>query len=180
MESASNKRIKLTKPLSRLLRDFGKGDAKLKMQKPRQRLGSLYKTLDNGDDQMKLPMRYVVPVVLALIAFAVWRQYFDTLSFSELVGKQQNAKVSIFMNLFDFDTSLTRHDVARLQKRASYWERRIDEVNRIQDPAKWQVENEKLLAEMLEDPSIKKIAHKTLGISKDAFFGTIKAISAFK
>ena len=128
---------------------------------------------------MKLPVKYVVPIVLALLAFSVWRQYFDTLSFSELVGKQQNAKVSIMVNLFDFDTSLTRHDVTRLRKRSRYWERRIDEVNSIQDPAKWQVENEKLLAEMLEDPSMKKIAKKTLGISKDAFFGTIKAISAF-
>jgi len=129
---------------------------------------------------MKLPIKYLVPVVLALLALSAWRYFYDTLSFSELVGKQQNAKVSIMVNLFDFDTSLTRYDVARLKQRSRYWERRINEVHAIQDPAKRQVENEKLLAEMLEDPSIKKIANKTLGISKDVFFGTIIAISAFK
>lgn len=129
---------------------------------------------------MKIPMKYVTPVAIALLAFFAWRYFFDTLNFSELVGKQQNAKVSIVVNLFDFDTSLTRYDVARLKQRSSYWERRINEVNSIQDPARWQIENEKLLAEMLEDPSMKKIAKKTLGISKDAFFGTVKAISAFK
>jgi hypothetical protein len=136
--------------------------------------------MDKGNDQMKLPLKYMMPVVLALLAFFVWKYFFDTLSFSELVGRQQDPRISIMVNLFDFDTALTRYDVARLKKRSRYWERRANEVNAIRDPTQRQIENEKLLAEMLEDASIKKIANKTLGISKDAFFEIIKAIIAFQ
>ena len=95
----------------------------------------------------------------------------DTLMFSEIVGETNDPKVSIFVNLFDFDTGLTRYDIYNLSKNNDYWRDRILKVHAIQNPQLREVENEKLMAEMMKDPTMKKIARKVLG------FGTQTALA---
>lgn len=96
--------------------------------------------------------------------FAVYYVFIDTLSFSQLIGKTQSPKATIFINLFDFDTGLTRYDIYQINKRSDYWERRIREVQSIQDARAREKANEELMAEMMEDPSLKKVIRKFLGL----------------
>lgn len=98
--------------------------------------------------------------------------YVETLMLSEIVGKTDNNLANIAINLFDYDTGLTRHDISQLKSKKEYWMKRTNEVDSIIDPAIKQEETEKLLDEMLEDPTMKKIFKGTLSKTSD-FIGEI-------
>ena len=117
-------------------------------------------------------------VLIALIILAVTYYYFfiSTLSISQIVGKQGSAQSTIILNLFDFDTGLTRYDMYRLAQKSDYWNMRIRQVNSIQDPNRRNIENEKLLAEMMEDPVLKKITRKVLGFGGKVSFSILQTI----
>ena len=83
--------------------------------------------------------------------------YVKTLMLSEIVGKPENDFVRLLVNLGDFDTGLTRHDLSQLYSKKDYWLKRINEVDNIIDPNIQAKESEKLLAEMMDDQAIKKI-----------------------
>jgi len=85
------------------------------------------------------------------------RNYVDTLMLSEIVGHSDNDIVNILVNLGDFDTGLTRHDISNLKSNGNYWINRMNEVNAIQDSELQQQANIKLMAEMMEDPTMKKV-----------------------
>ena len=74
---------------------------------------------------------------------------------SEIIGEDVDSQASILINLFDFDTELTRYDVHNLESKVPYWEKRLREVDSITDSRRKNREYEKLIAEMMEDPSMK-------------------------
>lgn len=114
-----------------------------------------------------------------LIVFSIWYVFIATLSISQLVGKTNSPTATIFINLFDFDTGLTRYDVYNLKARAPYWEKRMKQVASINDPNVRQIENEKLLAEMMQDPPYKKIARKFFGLSGKSALAILEGIKIF-
>ncbi len=117
--------------------------------------------------------------IVILIIFSIWYIFIDTLSISQLVGKTNSPTATIIINLFDFDTGLTRYDIYNLKARAPYWEKRMKQVASIKDPNQRQIENEKLLAEMMQDPPFKKIARKFFGLSGKSALAILKGITGF-
>lgn len=111
-----------------------------------------------------------------LAVFSYWYFFIDTLKLTQITGKPDNPYASIFVNIIDFDTGLTRYDVYNLSRKSNYWQSRIRDVSAIQDPQKREFENTKLLAEMMEDPSIKKIMKKFIGFGADAALSILKTI----
>jgi len=122
----------------------------------------------------------LVIAVVAVIGYLGYYFFVDTLMLTEIIDAGPNPRVRILVNLFDFDTDLTRYDIHRLKQKAPYWERRMDEVLRIPDERRQQEEYELLVAEMMEDPVMKKIARKFLSLGSAAAKGTLEAIKSFK
>lgn len=102
----------------------------------------------------------LIPVSLFFFGFVFYYFFVDTLLISEITGKTQSAKANIFINLFDFDTGLTRYDVYHINKKSDYWNKRMREVQSISDMKERERANDELVAEMLQDPSLKKITRK--------------------
>ena len=95
---------------------------------------------------------------------------------SEIVEETGNNKIDILINIFDFDTGLTRHDIHRLKTTKDYWIQRMKEVEKIDDPYIRQTENEKLIAEMLDDPTMKKLVKGILSTGFDFAFSILEVI----
>lgn len=124
--------------------------------------------------------KVIIGIVTAtLLALSFWYFFIDTLTISELSGKNLSPRASIFINLFDFDTGLSRYDIYNLKTKSVYWEKRIQEVTSIKNPKRREVEHEKLMAEMLQDPSMKKIVKKLFGLGTNAALTVLKAVTAF-
>ncbi|MBC8427232.1 MAG: hypothetical protein H8E00_01090 [Deltaproteobacteria bacterium] len=117
--------------------------------------------------------------VVLIFGMLFWYFFIDTLSLTEVTGQPKNPIATIFVNLIDFDTGLTRYDIYNLASKSEYWERRIRQVNLIRNPQQREIENQKLLAEMIQDPSIKKIAKKLLGFSTGSAIAILRAAKAF-
>jgi len=105
----------------------------------------------------------IILSAIFLIGFATYYFFIDTLSISQLTGNTGSARANIFINLFDFDTGLTRYDIYHINIKSEYWKSRIKEVQSISDINTREKANEELVAEMMQDPSLKKIARKFLG-----------------
>jgi hypothetical protein len=95
---------------------------------------------------------------------------------SEIIDCRSNPKLNILTNLLDFDTGLTRHDINRLKNSKDYWINRMHEVEQIEDPYIRQIENEKLIAEMLEDPTMKKLVKGILSTGFNLAFSILEVI----
>jgi len=118
----------------------------------------------------------IISIVFAcVIIFFCWFYFVKTLSLTDITGMPSNPVAGLFASFVDFDTGLTRYDIHNLSNKNDYWQRRIREVMAIQNPQQRNIENEKLLAEMLEDPSIKKIAKKIMGFGTDAILSILQA-----
>jgi hypothetical protein len=125
---------------------------------------------------MKNIRSILIVFAILLGGFIYWYFFIDTLKLTQITGKSDNPLASIFINIIDFDTGLTRYDIHNLSRRHDYWQRRIGEVAAIQDLEKRNTENTKLLAEMMEDQSIKKIMNKMVGFGTDAILSILQAI----
>lgn len=106
---------------------------------------------------MKLLKIFSVVLLVSAGSFYFYHTYIDTLMLSEIIGKSQNSVLNISVSLFDFDTGLTRHDIDHISSTKDYWIKRINEVETINDVEERSKANEKLLAEMLDDPTMKKV-----------------------
>jgi len=113
-------------------------------------------------------------VVLLLAGFGYYHYFVETLMFSDIIGRTNVPVADVFVNLLDFDTGLTRYNIYNLQKKSGYWNRRIREVQSIQDYQMRKDQESKLVAEIMEDPSIKKIVRKLF------VFGTTTTLSILK
>lgn len=107
-------------------------------------------------------------VVLSIAMGTYYHYYVDTLQLSEIVDTTGDNAATILVNLFDFDTGLTRHDIRRLSEKSPHWNRRIQEVAAIKDPARRSRAEEELVAEMMRDPAAKKVLRKLLGVGLKA------------
>lgn len=114
----------------------------------------------------------IITAVIALslissMGFA--HQYYlgETLMLSQIIRSSDDPKASILVNLFDFDTGLTRYDIYNLARKGDYWEMRMRQVLSKQNPREREIENEKLIEEMMQDPTMKKIAREFLAIGWD-------------
>jgi len=114
-----------------------------------------------------------------IVGFVYWYYFVDTLKLTEITGKPNNAVAGFFVNLIDFDTGLTHCDIYNLKSKTSYWENRIQEVASITDSKRREIEHEKLVAEMMQDPSMKKIVKKIFGFGTDSILTVLKAVSSF-
>lgn len=76
---------------------------------------------------------------------------------SEIISKTDDNLTNIAVNLFDFDTGLTRHDINHLKNNKDYWIARIKEVEAIDDPDCKAKANTQLLSDMMDDPTLKKL-----------------------
>ncbi len=83
--------------------------------------------------------------------------YGETLMLSEVVGHSNNDVLNILVNMADFDTGLTRHDINYIKSNKDYWINRMNEVNAIADPELKEQANIKLIADMMENPTMKKV-----------------------
>jgi len=109
---------------------------------------------------MKIKLIIGLLVITALFAggYYLYHYYYvKTLRLSEIVGHTDNDIVNFVVNLGDFDTGLTRHDKSNLKSKRNYWINRLNEVASIADPQLQQQANVKLLAEMMDDPSMSKV-----------------------
>ena len=111
-------------------------------------------------------MKNSLIILLAFIAllttyFGYQYYYVQTLQLSEVVGKTDNSIANIAINFLDFDTGLTRNDIRRLKNNKDYWIGRMKEVEKIQDPDQKMQANAKLLSDMMDDPTLKKILKGT-------------------
>lgn len=109
------------------------------------------------------PKTIILLLTLGIGIFIYYYFFIETLSVSQLIGKTSNPQASIFINLFDFDTGLTRYDIYHINCKNNYWNSRIREINSMADPVAKEKANEELLAEIIQDPSVKKITKKFLG-----------------
>jgi hypothetical protein len=116
-------------------------------------------------------------VFLIILGGASYYYYdVDTLKFSEIVGETNDPKTDIFVNLFDFDTGLTRYDIHNLSTKSEYWKKSITEVNSIPNQQTRELETEKLYAEMMKDPTMKKITKKLIGLGSQAVYAFLNAV----
>ncbi|KKK48091.1 hypothetical protein LCGC14_3148620 [marine sediment metagenome] len=115
-------------------------------------------------------------IVICFLGFAFNYYFIDTLKISEIIEKNNNPIAEIVFNIVDFNTGLTRYDIYNLSKNSNYWEKRLREVMAIQDSNKRNLESEKLFAEMMQDPSIKKIANKLMNLGKDSLLAILNEI----
>lgn len=127
---------------------------------------------------MKSKNIFIVAFLICCIAYYYF--FLSTLMFSEVIGKTKSARANIFINLLDFDTGLTRFDLYRLSKKSDYWNMRMRNVRSIRDINRRKVEEEKLTAEMMEDPAIKKITRKLLGFSANSSMAILEAAASFR
>lgn len=102
--------------------------------------------------------------------------YINTLMFSEIVGKTDNAMANLAIKVFDFDTGLTRHDIKQLNDKKDYWIGRIKVLSEIQDADQKQQATIQLLADFLDEPAIKKLKSKLIELSPDSNLELIKNI----
>lgn len=120
--------------------------------------------------------KVVVGFIVVAIAFSSWYFFIDTLTLSEVIGKDVDSKAGIFINLFDFDTDLTRYDVHNLKSKAPYWEKRFREIDSLSDYTRRERERDKLMAEIMKDSAMKKIINKTSGFGVDAVLAILNGM----
>ena len=125
------------------------------------------------------PKTLAIGLILVIIAYAFWYYCMDTLMFSEVIGNGTDAKMGIFINLLDFNTQLSKYDVYNLKSKARKWEKRLQDIKSIRDPATRRREYEKVVREITADPSMKKVIKKVSIFGKDAVLPILEVINAF-
>jgi len=131
---------------------------------------------------LSLKVKIATILILIGIAYSAWYYYIDTLTLSEITGQSENATVDILINLFDFDTGITRHEMRQLSQKADGWNQRMNDIMLIEDQSLQQAEQAKLVAEMMRDPAFKKIAKLILKGGTKSIKGTsdfLRILTAF-
>lgn len=128
-------------------------------------------------------MRVKIILVILLLTTALASSYYyykynyiSTLMLSEIVGETDNMFANLAINIFDFDTGLTRHDIKQLNDKKDYWITRINELEEIQDADQKQQATIQLFADFFDEPAIKKIKSKLIALSPDTILELIKTI----
>lgn len=121
-------------------------------------------------------------IVILLIAgpssFGFYHYYVDTVSFAELMGKTGSPTLDIFVNLFDFDTGCTRHELQQLSSKCKVWNQEMEQILLIPDPGERDHQHTELVAEMMRDPVFKKLTQKVLGKGAQSLKGILETVSS--
>lgn len=127
---------------------------------------------------IKGPVVGIIAGTFLLVAVGAGGWYYcaETLMLSEIVGDNIAPGEAVLVNLFDFDTGLTRYDLHNLKSKSAYWDKRMEEISTIQDPLRMQAESDMLLAEMMKDPSMKKIMRKVGSQGSQLAMSVIKSM----
>lgn len=120
-----------------------------------------------------MSFKSLIGILLAVVVvIAVWFLFVDTLMLSDLTGRSAGSIETILVSMFDFDTGLSRYDVYRLRSKAPYWEARMNEFNATTD----RHVRETIMAEMVRDPSMKKIVRMLGALGASAALSVLNAI----
>ena len=128
---------------------------------------------------MKLKLIAIIVIVGGVLIGSYYyyhHNYVETLMLSEIVGHTDNPVVNIAINLGDFDTDLSRHDINVLKDNKDYWLARIQEVESIENSDLKEQASTELLSDMMEDPVLKKICSGVLQMGTSTAFGLIEIV----
>ena len=101
--------------------------------------------------------------ILALLAVAVHYVFIDTLLLSEVLPPEQGRKLFGFiLSVSNPDTGLTRWDTLSLRRQARSWEARAAEIEALPDASARQAEYQRLTADILQDPTVRKAVEKVM------------------
>lgn len=115
--------------------------------------------ITTGPMKSKIIVVALILTIVSISSFYYYKYFYvSTLMLSEVVGKTNNSGINVAVNFFDFDTGLTRHDIRQLKKNKDYWIRRIKEVDAIQNSDQKRQASLQLLSDMMDDPTLKKLA----------------------
>ena len=112
----------------------------------------------------------------------------DNVMFSEFVLEGANLDgtgtsaipgSALLWRLVDFDTGLTWCDIYALGKRAPYWVRRKNEVDRIVDVDRSRRESAALVAEMLADPQMSRAFDSLTGLAGGVLENALSLLQPF-
>jgi len=120
----------------------------------------------------------IVILVLAFLAYGVYYQYIETVRFSEIMGSSGNAAIDIFVNLLDFDTGCTRHELSALARKSQAWNVEMNRINTISDLDERNRQNTELMAEMMRDPAFRKLSQKFLVAGARGTKGLLETLAA--
>ena len=96
-----------------------------------------------------------------LASYGYYYYFVDTLNLSEIVGSSGSPAVDIIVGIVDFDTGLTRSDVHHLSRKSAEWDLELREIQKLQDVDLRKAKEDRLLAEMMDDPAFRKMAQMT-------------------
>lgn len=116
----------------------------------------------------KKSKRILIGIVIILIAFGIWYYFIDTLTISQIVGDDVSQNVDMLVNAFDFDTEISRYNFNKLKFKVAKWDKGLQEINRINDPTNRDTEREKVIEEIVSDPTVKKLMKHIPDFGKDA------------
>lgn len=119
-------------------------------------------------------------IVASVISFIYYYFFVDTLSMSQLTGKTRSNKASVLVNLFALDSGLTRYDVYHISRKKSYWNSRMKEIDSIKDVTTKNRAYDLFFEEIMQDPSIKKIAGRLSNYGVKSAKHILKTINAFR
>ena len=116
----------------------------------------------------KKSKKILIGIVIILVAFGIWYYFIDTLTMSQIVGNDVSPNVDMLVNAFDFDTEISRYNFNKLKLKVGKWDKRLQKIDRINDPASRDTEREKVIGEIVSDPTVKKLMKHIPGFGKDA------------
>lgn len=105
-----------------------------------------------------------------------WYFFGKTLRLTEIIEPQQNAYSEIALKLFDFDTGLTRYDIYTIERKVKPWQRRYQWINSLQDPKQRDLELNKLLLEISQDPVAAKFMARLSPLGPNGAFEALKGL----
>lgn len=118
----------------------------------------------------KISKKILIGIVIIHVAFGIWYYFIDTLMFPQIIGDDIDDIIQYFgilVNRLDSDTEISRYNFNKLKFKVAKWEKRLQEIDRINDLTSRDKEREKVIQEIESDPTVKKLMKHLPGIGKD-------------
>ncbi len=118
----------------------------------------------------KKSKKILIRIVIILVAFGIWYYFIDTLTFPQIIGDDIDDIIQYFdilVNRLEFDTEISRYTFNKLKFKVAKWDKRLQEIDRINDPTSRDKEREKVIQEIMSDPAVKKLTKHLPDIGKD-------------
>lgn len=115
----------------------------------------------------KKSKKILIGIVIILVAFGIWYYFIDTLTFSQIIGDDVSQNAGMLVNMFDFDTEISRYNFNKLKFKVARWDKRLQETDRINDLTSRNKEREKVIQEIVSDPTVKKLMKHIPDFGKD-------------